>query len=82
MTKLLSTCLFRADGVFCRGGCLYYSAHEAPVMVEGEMVECPACEGRGRLLTGAGAELLEFLGTFGKPLLRGLVEELFEERHP
>lgn len=78
---LSSICLFRAEGVFCQGGRLYYSARtESPVTVEGETVECPACEGRAQILSDAGKELLEFLGTFGRPLLRGLMEDLFEER--
>ena len=102
---LCTPCHFRADGVFCADGLLYYSqpsfepehrpgdsrerfehgdsvqiAVFSPVTVEGEQVTCSACDGKSHILTPDGKQLLVFLETFGRPLLRDLVDELFEER--
>lgn len=86
---LCSPCYFRADGVFCAEGLLYYSQPQTdneevtvyrPVTVEGEIVTCSACDGKGHILSGDGKQLLMFLETFARPLLRDLVDELFEER--
>lgn len=83
---LCSPCHFRADGVFCADGMLYYSIpitnqdQYDRVTVEGEPVTCSACDGKGHILTPDGKQLLVFLETFARPLLRDLVDELFEER--
>jgi hypothetical protein len=101
-------CHFRADGVFCAEGLLYYSqpyeqkdsvVHRSgdirlrleyedhveiavynPVTVEGEPVTCSACDGKGHILTAEGKQLLVFMQTAGRSVLRDLVDELFEER--
>jgi hypothetical protein len=87
---LCTPCHFRADGVFCIEGVLHYSqptSHPdpevvaySPVTVEGEPVTCSACDGKGHILTPDGKQQLMFLETFARPLLRDLVDELFEER--
>jgi hypothetical protein len=80
-------CHFRADGVFCVDGYLFFSAVQSgdtlyrPVMVEGESVTCSACDGKGYLLTSEGKQLLTFLEKFGRPLLRDLVDEYLEEKN-
>lgn len=85
-TPLCTPCYFRADGVYCSEGVLFYSnpdfkhTNETRVMVEGEIVTCSACDGKGHILTPDGKQLLMFLETFARPLLRDLVDELFEER--
>jgi hypothetical protein len=48
--------------------------------IDGERIQCPACEGKGMLLSDKGRELLVFLEVFARPFLRDLVDELFEER--
>ena len=102
---LCTPCHFRADGVFCAEGTLYYSKpdyepgyqgrqpgdyrlrieHEdetvqfavyKPVAVEGETVTCTECDGKGFIVTPDGRQLLMFLETFARPLLRDLVDEL------
>jgi len=50
------------------------------VRVEGMPVECPACEGKGVILTEHGKSMLAFLDVFARPFLRDLIDELFEER--
>lgn len=76
--NLISKCFFRADGVMCNDGMLTYSSSLKNVSVEGEPVTCPACEGKGMLLTSSGKELLLFLEVFARPLLRDLVDEALE----
>ena len=64
-SDLYEPCFFRADGVFCQGGELHYSvAPYGIVMVEGEPVECPACNGEEVILTSSGKTLLEFIERF------------------
>jgi hypothetical protein len=87
---LTERCFFRADGIFCAEGLLHYSQpmdHPdpnvlaySPVTVEGEVVTCTACEGRGYFVTSEGKRILEFMSIAGRSLLRDLVDELFEER--
>ena len=79
-TNLTTKCFFRADGVMCREGLLCYSQFINNVLVEGDPVECPACEGHGILLTESGKDLMLFLETFAQPLFRNLLSEE-RERH-
>jgi hypothetical protein len=92
-SNLVNSCFFRAEGVYCSEGYLYYSLplievspgvfqaqEHTRVMVEGEQVTCTACEGRGVLLTERGKQLLIFLDTFARPMLRDLVDELLSEK--
>jgi hypothetical protein len=51
-----------------------------PELLEGSPLQCPMCEGKGQLLTSRGRETLVFIDVFARPLLRDLVDELFEER--
>jgi len=78
-------------GVHCDGGLLYrYRRPDHGIDTDGIISEpeklggfhlhCPACEGKGMLLTSRGRELLTFLDVFARPLLRDLVDELFAER--
>jgi hypothetical protein len=48
--------------------------------LDGIPLQCPACEGKGVLLTDKGREVLAFIETFGRPFLRDLIDEIFEER--
>jgi hypothetical protein len=77
-------CYYREDGVHCRSGMLYSSAgvYEPgdAILIEGTGVYCPACEGRGVILTDKGRDLIEFLMKFARPLLRDVVDEVIEER--
>lgn len=82
---LTQVCTYREAGAFCSEGFLYrydgvgqYSA--VPVKVEDQPLQCPKCEGKGHQLTSAGRQLLLFLNVFARPMLRDLVDELFEER--
>jgi hypothetical protein len=89
---LVSKCFYRGQGVFCVNGTLYHDYNfssanpvggevvKRAAQVGGETLQCPACEGKGMLLTPRGRELLTFLDVFARPLLRDLVDELFEER--
>jgi hypothetical protein len=78
-------------GVFCQNGFLYKwrrpdrGIDTDGVIAEAELLEglplqCPLCEGKGMLLTSRGRETLAFIDVFARPLLRDLVDELFEER--
>lgn len=78
-SKLVSYCYFRADGVHCQDGFLQYT-NGSPVMVEGEPVSCPACEGKGVVLTDEGKDMMLFLETFARPYLREVVEEVLQEK--
>jgi|SRR5271166_5701293 len=51
--------------------------HEA-VAIEGMPVMCPACEGKGRILTPEGREMLVFLQTFMRPSICEMIEEILE----
>ena len=58
---------------------MLYDANGNAVLIEGTGVYCPACEGKGTILTDRGRNLLEFLMKFARPMLRDIMEELFEE---
>jgi hypothetical protein len=73
-------CYFRDRGLQCGSGLLYNSVTGEAELLEGTSVYCPACEGKGYIMTKAGRDLLEFLQRFGRSQLRDIVDELFEER--
>jgi hypothetical protein len=77
---LMIKCLYRADGIQCGSGMLYNSVTLKPILLEGTSVYCPACEGKGMLLTHEGRDILALLEKFGRSQLRDIVDELFEER--
>ena|SRR5271168_4302988 len=84
-SKLVSSCLFRGDGIHCHEGILWYSnpgdmQTEYRVMVEGEVVTCSACDGKGYIVSPEGKQILLLLEVAGRSFLRDLVDELFEER--
>lgn len=80
-SKLTSYCYFRADGVQCQDGYLHYTVEpHGLVMVEGEAVSCPACEGKALVLTDAGKDMMTFLETFARPYLREMVETILQEK--
>jgi len=80
LSKALSgKCFYRENGVRCEGGMLFHTDNEA-VLLEGTGVYCPACEGKGEIPTREGRSLLAFLLKFARPILRDVVDELFEER--
>jgi len=64
-------CLYRADGIHCNDGLLTDSVELTAILLAGDLVTCPACEGKGMLLTPEGREVLALLEKF-RP-------ELFEE---
>lgn len=78
--SLATKCFYRENGLHCESGLLYHSETEDAVLLEGSSLHCPACEGKGMILTPRGKELLTFLDVFARPFLRDLVDELFEER--
>ena len=75
---LMTKCFYRVDGVQCGSGLLYH-ADLSPVLLEGTSVYCPACEGKGMILTDTGRDFLKFLQKFARPFIRDVVDELFEE---
>jgi Tryptophan RNA-binding attenuator protein inhibitory protein len=77
---LMTKCFYREKGLVCGSGLLFNSVTLEPELLEGTSVYCPACEGRGVIPTNKGRELLAFLEKFGRPFLRDIVDELFEER--
>jgi hypothetical protein len=71
-------CLYRADGLVCGSGMLYNSVTLEPILLEGTSVYCPACEGRGMLITSEGRDILALLEKFGRSQLRDIIEEILE----
>ncbi len=53
--------------------------HEA-IMIEGTPVLCPACEGRGRILTNDGKEMIAFFQVFLRPMITDMIEEILETK--
>jgi hypothetical protein len=72
-------CYYREHGIQCISGKLYH-ADLTPVLLEGTGVYCPACEGKGCILTDKGRDLLMFLQNFGRPVVSDVVEEILEKR--
>ena len=77
---LATKCFYRDNGIHCESGLLYETVTGNAILLEGTSVYCPACEGKGMLLTNKGRELLAFLEMFGRPFLRDIVDEVFGER--
>jgi len=50
------------------------------VKEEGIPIQCPACEGKGVLLTRLGRETVQFLQTYAYPILRDMVQDIMEEK--
>jgi len=50
------------------------------VREEGVPIQCPACEGKGVLLTRLGRQTIQFLQTYAYPMLRGMVQNIMEEK--
>lgn len=79
-TDLATICRYRDRGVMCDDGNLYDSVTHEPMLLEGTGVYCPACEGKGMLITSKGRELLNFFERFARPQLRDILDQLLEER--
>jgi hypothetical protein len=77
-TTLMMKCLYRADGLVCGSGMLFNSVTLEPILLEGTSVYCPACEGKGMLLTSEGRDVLALLEKFGRSQLRDIIEEILE----
>ena len=93
-SKLVTPCHFRADGVHCIEGYLYYSkevergrtskgeaimTHTA-VCVEGEPVTCSACDGKGVILTEQGRDLLAFFDSFLRPKIHETCADYIDDK--
>lgn len=91
--RLATPCFFRADGVFCADGVLYYSreAERTPeqqdnivihkaVLLEGIPVTCSVCEGKGHVLTAEGRELLAFFDTFLRPRIHEIAADYIDDK--
>ena len=73
-------CFYRENGTHCESGLLYWTVDDRAVLLEGTSVYCPACEGKGWIITRAGRDILELLKRFGRSDLRDIVDEMFEDR--
>jgi hypothetical protein len=60
-------------------GGILFSGNDA-VLVEGSPVNCPVCEGIGRLITAQGEELLEFCRIYLQPMITETVKKALEEK--
>jgi hypothetical protein len=90
--EFINVCHYHdVDGVHCFQGHLYkYRNSDAsidtngviaePVLLEGIPYQCPACEGRGVILTEFGRNFMHFLQTFAYPTIRDMVKDIMEER--
>ena len=74
----MTKCLFRVNGIQCDSGMLYDSVTLKPILVEGTSVYCPACEGKGMLMTSEGRDIIALLQKFGRSQLRDIIEEILE----
>ncbi len=79
-TNLSMFCYYRMNDVFCWGGYLHQQKTNEPVLVEGQKVACPVCNGLGRVPTDFGKEILDFIEAFARPLMQKIVEETLQER--
>jgi len=94
MDTLYTPCHYRVEGVFCWDGYLHYAQRMSaelreqygldgppfePVMVGGQQVSCPMCNGLGFLPTNEGKDVLKFLEVFARPVLQKMIEEILQE---
>lgn len=77
---LMTKCCYREGGIHCESGLLYETITGNAVLLEGTSVYCPACEGKGMLISRFGRDVLEFLKKFGRSDLRDIVDEAIEDR--
>ncbi len=77
--KLSVACTYRMEGVHCESGFLH-NADGSLVYIDRSCITCPACDGKSRVPTEAGKELIVFVETFLRPMLHEMVEEAIEER--
>ncbi len=94
--SLISTCHYSGqDGTHCYQGHLHKYIHpdrsmdyegekagviSEPVKMEGFPLQCPACEGKGVILTERGRETVQFLQTYAYPIIREMVQDIMEEQ--
>lgn len=78
-SSLSVPCSYRVEGMHCAGGILCKPEGETVAdeafQIEGQPVLCPACEGRGRILTRKGEDMLIFFQTFLRPVVNQMVED-------
>lgn len=93
---MVSTCHYHdRDGIHCCNGHLHkYINPDRSMNYEGEYVgviseaikfdgfplQCPACEGKGVILTEHGRDTIQFLQTYAYPILRDMVQDIMEEK--
>jgi len=86
--RLVTPCHYnQGDGIHCYNGMLmrYFlpmredGCIAEPVKLEGLPLQCPACEGKGVILTEHGREMVQFLQTFAYPMLREMVQDIIDE---
>jgi hypothetical protein len=90
--RLVTTChYYGQEGTHCCQGMLHKyrlpdqgidtdGVISEPVKMEGFPLQCPACDGKGAILTERGRETVLFLQTFAYPILRGMVQDIMEEQ--
>jgi len=90
--RLVTTChYYGLEGTHCCQGVLHKYRRpdqgidtdgviSEPVKMEGFPLQCPACEGKGVILTAQGRETILFLQTFAYPMLREMVQDIMEEK--
>ena len=90
-SRLSTPCLYRANGAFCEGGLLYEAkaidvtgkpnlVSHGLILLENSPIACPACEGKSRILTPEGREMLVFLQTFMRKDICEMIEEVLETK--
>lgn len=89
--RLVTPCFFnQGDGIHCFQGHLYRNRKfdggidldgviAEPVKLEGLPLQCPACEGKGVILTDHGREMIQFLQTYAYPMLREMVQDILDD---
>lgn len=90
--RLVTTCHYHGqEGTHCCQGFLHKfrlpdqgvdtdGVISEPVKMEGFPLQCPACEGKGAILTERGRETMVFLQTYAYPMLREMVQDIMEEK--
>jgi len=78
--KFATKCFYRENGLHCESGLLYHSDSDNAALLEGTMMHCPACEGKGVILTDLAKEFITFLQTQGRPFIYELVTEILEDK--